>query len=174
MLKTFLKTDQCKPKFSGSDYRCSPPKYKDVIVTCLLQTSVAVQDDNGAQEVHVPIGVKCFAVIDPHIPRRTFCHVTKSSSGRFTMYDMKLVDFRGKIYITIEQFQSAALTSLVRSPKIEDVGYKCDWVESKLSWKKRDLSTCAVIVFKDCHGIADSFMTSLSRNSGAKVNTFLF
>ena len=87
---------------------------------------------------------------------------------------MKLVDSKGKIYITIEQFQSADITSLVRSPILEDIAYKSDWVESQLSWNKRDLSTCIVIVFKDCHGIADSFMTSLSRNSGGKVSTLLF
>jgi translation initiation factor 2 alpha subunit (eIF-2alpha) len=117
----------------------------------------------------VPIGVKCFAVIDPNIPRTTYCHVTKNSSENSTTYDMRLMDSYGKVYITIEQFKSTDITDLIRSPKLGDISYQTEWIESQLKGKSLDLSGYVVIIMKDCHGIASSFMDTLTSCSDAKV-----
>ena len=138
------------------------------------QTAVALEnfdETDDTMKPTVPIGLETFSVLDPHIPRRTFCHVTKSSSERFLMYDMRLVDARGKVYITVEHFQSADVTSLVPTFKINDVTYLSHWTESDiLKIETRDMSRCGVIVLKDSRGVASSFTESLKSATSAKVN----
>jgi hypothetical protein len=99
--------------------------------------------------------------------------VAKSVSGNSTTYDMRLIDALGKVYITIEQFQSTDITNLVRTPKLCDVGYQTEWIDSKLRGNSLDLTRCIVIVLKDKHGIASSFMEKIASSSNTKVGIYL-
>ncbi|XP_031568280.1 uncharacterized protein LOC116302983 isoform X2 [Actinia tenebrosa] len=143
-------------------------------VDACFQTAVAVEDDEPDQEtksISVPIGVQNFTVIDSRIPKTTYCHVAKSESGNITTYDMRLVDAFGKVYVTIEKFQSTDITNLVRSPKLCDVCYQTEWIASELreTGSFLDFSKCLIVVLNDNHGIASSFAKKFTTSVTAKV-----
>lgn len=88
------------------------------------------------------------------------------------MYDMRLVDSFGKVYVIIEQFQTTEIApNLIRMPNLDEVSYRTIWVESTVDEKPVDPPDSMIVVMVDSRGVGCLFVDMLSSICSVKVHS---
>lgn len=143
------------------------------ILDACLQTSVAVEDTGDEDETRpttFPVRIKRLLLLNRHIPKKTFCHVSKHTHGNWVTYNMNLMDFDGNTLIEVQGFQSTEISTLLRSQKLENVAYETKWVESTIEASQHPMAKAepeVKIVLNDSHEIGQSFSDLLKKKNPA-------